>query len=151
MTSIKEFRKYLKATGIYSLSKMADDFKKINPEEKDPQKFRYEKARWQGLNLALSNFLNTLYFEMLDFKIGLEQEVKKTKWEGGKVILNDLHTKMDLVLALREEVLATGSFTNRELFSLNQQKFLLKIINLRKVLRNYLEELQPFEQSLLMN
>ncbi|MEK6809121.1 MAG: hypothetical protein AABY40_00445 [Nanoarchaeota archaeon] len=151
MTSIKEFRKYLKATGIYSLSKMADDFKKINPEEKDPQKFRYEKARWQGLNLALSNFLNTLYFEMLDFKIGLEQEVKKTKWEGGKVILNDLQTKMDLVLALREEVLATGSFTNRELFSLNQQKFLLKIINLRKVLRNYLEELQPFEQSLLMN
>ena len=151
MTSVREFRKYLKETSIYSLSRMEEDLKKINPEEKDPQKFRHEIARWQGLKLALSHFLNTLYFEMLNFKIGLEHEMKKTKSKGGRVILIDLEKKMNQILAFREEVLATGSFTNRELFGLNQQNFLLKMGNLRKVLRDYLEELQPFEKSLLMD
>lgn len=142
MTSIQEFRKYLKREGLYSLAKTEEALKKISFEQ---------IAKWNGLKLSFSHFLNTLYFEMLNFKVELEQEIKKTGSKTGKVLLSDLEKDMNLVLALREEVLATGSFTNRELFALTQRKFLLKIKNLRKVLQDYVEDLQPFEQGLLMN
>ena len=135
MTSIQEFRKYLKEEGISSLSKAEASLKSISLNQ---------IAKWEGLKLSLSHFLNTLYFEMLDFETWLEQEIKKTRPKAGKVLIGDLRKDMDIILALREEVLATGSFT-----MLTRQKFLLKIENLRKVLQDYAEDLETFEQKLM--
>src|SRR3989344_7297083 len=140
MTSIQEFRKYLKEEGISSLSKAEASLKSISLNQ---------IAKWEGLKLSLSHFLNTLYFEMLDFETWLEQEIKKTRPKAGKVLIGDLRKDMDIILALREEVLATVSFTNQEQFVLTRQKFLLKIENLRKVLQDYAEDLETFEQKLM--
>ena len=140
MTSIQEFRKYLQEEGIPSLSKVGDDLKSVSLNQ---------IAKWDGLKLSLSHFLNTLYFEMLDFETWLEQEMRKTRSKAGKVLIGDLKKDMDIILALQEEVLATGSFTNKELFALTRQKFLLKIENLRKVMQDYAEDLETFEQKLM--
>ncbi|MDO8510643.1 MAG: hypothetical protein Q7S55_00600 [Nanoarchaeota archaeon] len=140
MTSIQEFIKYLRTAGLYSLSKAEASLKSLSIRQ---------VAEWNGLKLSLSHFLNTLYYEMFDCKIGLEQEIKKTGSKAGKVLIGDLKKDMGIVLALREEVLATGSFTNQELFELTRKKFLLKIKNLREVLKDYLEELEIFEQKLM--
>ncbi len=142
MTSIKEFITFLKGEGIYSLSKTEEDLKKISFDQ---------IAKWNGLKLSFSHFLTTLYFEMLNFRIGLEHEIKKTRSKAGKVLLSDLEKDLNLVLALREEILSTGSFTNRELFILVQRKFLLKIKDLRKIMQDYMEDIQTFEQGLLTN
>lgn len=142
MTSVQELRIYLQQEGIPLLSKAEQDLRRISFNQ---------LAQWEGLKLSLSHFLNTLYFEMVNCMLELEEELEKIRSGTGKTLLDDLKKDSEMVLGLREEVLTTGNYTNKELFALLQQRvqqeWIVKIEKLRKALQDYAEELEAFEQE----
>jgi|SRR3989338_5538178 len=139
MTSIHEFSIFLRNEGELTLRKMEISLAEITFSE---------VAKWDGIKLSLSHFLNNLYFEMLDFMTWLEQEFKYVQSKNVKALISDLKKDMEMVLHLREEVITTGSFTRPDLFALVRQQLIQKIQDLRKALQDYVHELKVLEKEL---
>ena len=139
MTSIHDFSIYLRNEGELTLRKMEISLRGLTVTE---------VSKWEGIKLSLSNFLNNLYFEMLDFMTWLEQEFRYVQSKMVKALISDLKKDLEMVLHLREEVITTGSFTRQDLFLLIRQQLLQKIQNLRKALQDYVHELEVLEKEL---
>ena len=139
MTSIHKFSVFLRNEGELTSRKMEISLRGLTVTE---------VSKWEGIKLSLSNFLNNLYFEMLDFMTWLEQEFRYVQSKMVKALISDLKKDLEMVLHLREEVITTGSFTRQDLFLLIRQQLLQKIQNLRKALQDYVHELEVLEKEL---
>ena len=141
MTSIQQFRRNLRKVGIPTLTKAEEDLRSITFNQMD---------KLGRLKLSLSHFLNTLYYEMLDFETWLEQETRKIESKAVRLLIIDLKQDMGLTLALREEVLALETTVNfRQLLISRMRRLLTKIVSLRKILEKYLEDLEMFELKIV--
>ncbi len=145
MTSIEEFRDYLRTEAVHFLHEIESNLKKM------PFPLT---SKWEDFKFISGQNLNNLYFEMLDFTTWLEQELKQVKSKNAKELLSGLQKDAELVLDIRQDILSTGSaFTNKELFMLVQERLrrkLLPLINLLlEMVEKYANQLKVLEQELL--
>ncbi len=143
MTSIEEFKAYLRTEGKRSLQQIEANLKLLSfnkPELLDDIKFSVIRA------------LNTLYFEMLDFLTWLEQENKVVKSRNVKVLIDDLKKDIDKVRDFQEYVSTLSSkdaiFKNPDLFADVQQNLIRRTQNLASEVLQYLEEMDVLEKEL---
>ena len=141
MTSIEEFRDYLRTEAVHFLHEIETNLKKIPfpPSEK-----------WDDFKFVSGQNLNNLYFEMIDFITWLEQELKQVKSKNAKELLGDLQKDAEMVMDVRQDILGIGSdFTNKERFMLIQQRLLRLINRLLELIEKYANQLKMLEQELL--
>ncbi len=142
VTSIEEFRDYLRTEAVRFLHEIELNLKKM-PFPPPPE-------RWDNFKFVSGQNLNNLYFEMIDFITWLERELKQVKSKNAKELLNDLQKDAELVMDVRQEILGIGSaFTNKELFMLNQQRLLRLINRVLEFIERYANPLKVFESELL--
>lgn len=138
MTSIEEFRDYLRTEAVHFLHEIETNLKKMP--------FPPPSGRWENFRFASGQNLNNLYFEMIDFITWLEQELKQVKSKNAKELLSNLQKDAELVLDVRQEILSIGSdFTNKDLFMLIQQRPLRLINGLLELIEKYANQLKMLE------
>lgn len=143
MTSIEEFKAYLRTEGKRSLQQIEANLKLLSfnkPDLLDDIKFSVIQA------------LNTLYFEMLDFLTWLEQENKVVKSRNVRVLIDDLKKDTDKIQDFQEYISTLSSkdaiFKNPNLFAEVQQNLIRRAQNLAAEVLQYLEEMDVFEKEL---
>ena len=138
MVSIYKFRAYLNGVAIIYLISVEKDLVRI------PLAENFIHRKWEAIKFSLLRFLNTLYLEMQAFSKSMSS--RNSKSQIRKVLIDDLNKDIRLILNLKREILATKVYVNnKESFVLVQRMWLPKIVNLRKVLQDYANDLEMYE------